>query len=60
MGLFCVAVGIAGVALIVHDHEQPSSSVATTSSHTRVIEVIDGDTLVVASGAHVRLIGIVH
>lgn len=58
LGLFGVAVGIAGVAMIVEHHEQPARSAATTSSQARVTQVIDGDTLVVASGAHVRLIGI--
>lgn len=58
LGLLGVAVGIAGVAMIVEHHERPSSSAATTSSQARVTQVIDGDTLVVASGAHLRLIGI--
>jgi endonuclease YncB( thermonuclease family) len=44
--------------MIVEHHERPSSSAATTSSQARVTQVIDGDTLVVASGAHLRLIGI--
>jgi endonuclease YncB( thermonuclease family) len=58
LGVLGVAVGIAGVAVIAQQDKEQSSSGATTSSQTRVIEVIDGDTLVVASGAHVRLIGI--
>jgi micrococcal nuclease len=49
-------VGLAGVLLIVFSHHpwlQPE-----LPTHTRVSRVIDGDTIVIHGGIHVRLIGI--
>lgn len=65
LGLLGLTVGIVGVILILdsdvdrleRDRKAPTLT-ATTSLRVRVIEVVDGDTLVVGSGEHVRLIGI--
>lgn len=57
LGLVGVATAVVGVTWIAEHLEQPPSS-ATTSSAVRVTNVVDGDTLVIGSGEHVRLIGI--
>ena len=57
LGLVGVATGVIGVTWMVEQLEQPPSS-ATTSEGVRVTQVVDGDTLVIGSGDHVRLIGI--
>lgn len=58
LGLVGVATGVVGVTWIAEHFEQPSSSATTSSAGVRVTQVVDGDTLVIGSGDHVRLIGI--
>lgn len=58
LALVGLAVGTVGVILILdRDSETPSLAGATSAS-ARVTFVVDGDTLVIGSGEHVRLIGI--
>jgi endonuclease YncB( thermonuclease family) len=65
LGLVGLAVGIIGVILILgsdgdlldRDREAPSLAGATSAA-AQVTFVVDGDTVVIGSGAHVRLIGI--
>jgi endonuclease YncB( thermonuclease family) len=64
LALVGLAVGTIGVILILDSdgnliRDRDDESLAKSSSvKVRVIEVVDGDTLVIGSGAHVRLIGI--
>ena len=53
-----LVVGLIGVKMVVDHADQPGASAQTSSRTVRVIEVIDGDTLVIGSRQHVRLIGI--
>ena len=54
VGLTVVAIGL---ALFDRDRETPGFAGATSAS-ARVTYVVDGDTVVIGSGEHVRLIGI--
>lgn len=53
-----VGFGVIAVTTAVDRAGRPESSAKTSSRTVRVVEVVDGDTLVIGSGQHVRLIGI--
>lgn len=53
-----LAVGMLGVILVLDRDRDTPRLTGSTSTEARVTFVVDGDTLEIASGAHVRLIGI--
>jgi micrococcal nuclease len=56
--LFAVGLAIIAVATVLDRAGRSEGSAGTTSRGVRVVEVIDGDTVVIGTNQHVRLIGI--
>ena len=58
VAVFAIVIGVFVVTTVLDRANRPESSAKTSSRTVRVAEVIDGDTVVIGSGQHVRLIGI--
>ena len=58
IAVFAVGFGVIVLVTLFDEASQPESSAKTSSRTVRVVEVIDGDTVVIGTGQHVRLIGI--
>jgi len=58
LALVGLAVGLIGLALVLDSDRETPGLAGATSAAARVTFVVDGDTLVIGSGEHVRLIGI--
>lgn len=58
VAVFAIVIGVVVVTTVLDRASQPESSAKTSSRSVRVVEVIDGDTVVIGTGQHVRLIGI--
>jgi endonuclease YncB( thermonuclease family) len=56
--LLGIVVGVVGVRMVIDARDDPMRSARTSAQTVLVVEVVDGDTLVIGSGRHVRLIGI--
>jgi len=58
LAVFALGFAVIVVITLFDEVGKPESSAKTTSKTVQVVEVIDGDTVVIGTGQHVRLIGI--